>query len=224
MNLLALIRCYFSSLSSLATTAIAMGKKLEEISEPVAHQETANGHKTDKKKKKNKIKNQLEPDQFQETQQMPSLKRKLEETQNQETVKKDKKIKKKHKEENVGLKQKEREEEFQESSKKDKKKKKENKEEENGKENRSQEELLKQEEKVVVSGKDSQEAKYVPLKSFAESNLPDNVLECCKNFKNPSPIQAHAWPFLFDGRDFVGIAKTGSGRVMDWFICMFVLF
>ncbi|GLT91275.1 hypothetical protein SLE2022_091700 [Rubroshorea leprosula] len=51
-------------------------------------------------------------------------------------------------------------------------------------------------EKVVVSGKNAEEANtYAPLKSFADSKLPDNVLDCCKNFKSPSPIQAHAWPF-----------------------------
>ncbi|GKU95833.1 hypothetical protein SLEP1_g9142 [Rubroshorea leprosula] len=69
-------------------------------------------------------------------------------------------------------------------------------------------------EKVVVSGKDAEEAKYAPLKSFADSKLPENVLDCCKSFKSPSPIQAHAWPFLLDGRDFIGIAKTGSGKTL----------
>lgn len=71
-----------------------------------------------------------------------------------------------------------------------------------------------EENKVVVTGKDVEEAKYAPLKSFADSKLPENVLQCCKNFKNPSPIQAHSWPFLLDGRDVIGIAKTGSGAVM----------
>lgn len=64
---------------------------------------------------------------------------------------------------------------------------------------------------VVVSGKNSGDSKYAPLNSFADSKLPDNVLECCKGFDKPSPIQAHAWPFLLDNRDFIGIAQTGSG-------------
>ncbi|KAF9612365.1 hypothetical protein IFM89_039192 [Coptis chinensis] len=42
--------------------------------------------------------------------------------------------------------------------------------------------------------------------------LPEEVLECCKGFNKPSPIQSHAWPFLLDGRDFIGIAATGSGK------------
>jgi ATP-dependent RNA helicase DBP3 len=35
-----------------------------------------------------------------------------------------------------------------------------------------------------------------------------------KNFKAPTPIQAAAWPFLFDGRDVIGVAETGSGKTM----------
>lgn len=68
-----------------------------------------------------------------------------------------------------------------------------------------------EQQKVVVTGKDVEEAKYAALKSFAESNLPENVLDCCKTFQKPSPIQSHTWPFLLDGRDLIGIAKTGSG-------------
>lgn len=64
---------------------------------------------------------------------------------------------------------------------------------------------------VVVSGKDVNESKFRPLKSFVEAGLPDEVLECCKTFNKPSPIQANSWRFLLGGRDFIGIAKTGSG-------------
>ncbi|KAF3570803.1 hypothetical protein F2Q69_00059254 [Brassica cretica] len=67
------------------------------------------------------------------------------------------------------------------------------------------------EQKVVVTGKDVEEAKYAALTSFAASKLPENVLDCCKTFQKPSPIQSHSWPFLLDGRDLIGIAKTGSG-------------
>ncbi|EFH46431.1 hypothetical protein ARALYDRAFT_355139 [Arabidopsis lyrata subsp. lyrata] len=62
--------------------------------------------------------------------------------------------------------------------------------------------------KVVMTGKDVEEAKYATLKTFAESNLPENVLE------KPSPIQSHKWPVLLDGRDLIGIAKTGSGKTL----------
>lgn len=64
---------------------------------------------------------------------------------------------------------------------------------------------------VIVSGTETKELKYRALNSFAESGLPNEVLECCKDFTRPSPIQSHAWPFLLDGRDFIGIAATGSG-------------
>ncbi|XXG71198.1 hypothetical protein AAC387_Pa07g0506 [Persea americana] len=67
---------------------------------------------------------------------------------------------------------------------------------------------------VIVSGKETKESKYKALNSFAESGLPNDVLECCKNFSKPSPIQSHAWPFLLDGRDFIGIAATGSGKTL----------
>ena len=34
------------------------------------------------------------------------------------------------------------------------------------------------------------------------------------SFKTPSPIQAAAWPFLFSGRDVIGVAETGSGKTL----------
>ncbi|KAE8055723.1 hypothetical protein FH972_012545 [Carpinus fangiana] len=67
---------------------------------------------------------------------------------------------------------------------------------------------------VVVTGKNVESAKYAPLKSFAKSRLPEEVLECCKNFQSPSLIQSRAWPFLLDDRDFIGIAATGSGKTL----------
>ncbi|CAA6673770.1 unnamed protein product [Spirodela intermedia] len=66
---------------------------------------------------------------------------------------------------------------------------------------------------VSVSGKNWTDSKYAALKTFSDAGLPANVMECCKNFSKPSPIQSNAWPFLLDGRDFVGIAATGSGEV-----------
>ncbi|KZV31746.1 DEAD-box ATP-dependent RNA helicase 5 [Dorcoceras hygrometricum] len=67
---------------------------------------------------------------------------------------------------------------------------------------------------VVLSGKNVNDSKYATLNSFGESGLPSEVLECCKNFNKPSPIQSHSWPFLLDGRDFIGIAATGSGKTL----------
>ncbi|XP_039142287.1 LOW QUALITY PROTEIN: DEAD-box ATP-dependent RNA helicase 5 [Dioscorea cayenensis subsp. rotundata] len=67
---------------------------------------------------------------------------------------------------------------------------------------------------VVVTGNKTKDSKYKALNSFAESGLPAEVLDCCKSFSKPSPIQSHAWPFLLDGRDFIGIAATGSGKTV----------
>ncbi|WVZ62798.1 hypothetical protein U9M48_012500 [Paspalum notatum var. saurae] len=67
---------------------------------------------------------------------------------------------------------------------------------------------------VAVTGKGSEDPKYAPLRTFSAAELPSEVLDCCSGFARPSPIQAHAWPFLFDGRDFIGIAATGSGKTI----------
>jgi ATP-dependent RNA helicase DBP3 len=48
---------------------------------------------------------------------------------------------------------------------------------------------------------------YLPITEPAQ-------LDPFKNFKAPTPIQAAAWPFLFAGRDVIGVAETGSGKTM----------
>ncbi|KAH9555785.1 hypothetical protein CY35_08G134400 [Sphagnum magellanicum] len=67
---------------------------------------------------------------------------------------------------------------------------------------------------VTVSGNGSADPKFAPLESFDLEGVPTSVLECCKTFAKPSPIQSHAWPFLLAGRDLVGIAATGSGKTL----------
>ncbi|XVF13717.1 hypothetical protein REPUB_Repub08aG0231600 [Reevesia pubescens] len=187
--------------------------------EPLAPESMNNQElKIKKKNKKNKLA-KLD-DQSEE-----NLKQKQQETEEIEVKesKKDKKKRKKEKENNKeGEAQEGNHEESAEEPNKKKKKKKDKKlkkEERNGEFNETRKETQESvqfdgKEKVVVSGKNAEEAKYAPLKSFAESKLPENVLDCCKDFSSPSPIQAHAWPFLLDGRDFIGIAKTGSGKTL----------
>ena len=54
-----------------------------------------------------------------------------------------------------------------------------------------------------------------PITSF--SHLPDSVLtepSPFTTFKNPTPIQSAAWPFLLSGRDVIGVAETGSGKTL----------
>lgn len=109
--------------------------------------------------------------------------------------------------------------EFDEGSGKKEKKKKKEKDENfiNGEANKDDEKAEEEKKSyggVVVSGKNFGDSKYSPLNSFSDSKLPENVLECCKTFDKPSPIQSHAWPFLLDGRDFIGIAQTGSGKTL----------
>ncbi|CAA0838814.1 DEAD-box ATP-dependent RNA helicase 5 [Striga hermonthica] len=67
---------------------------------------------------------------------------------------------------------------------------------------------------VVVSGKNVNNSKYKALDSFVESGLSSEILDCCRTFDKPSPIQANSWPFLLDGRDLIGIAATGSGKTL----------
>lgn len=37
-------------------------------------------------------------------------------------------------------------------------------------------------------------------------------------FKCPTPIQAYTWPILMDGKDVVGVAKTGSGKTLSYLL------
>merc|ERR1712093_695807 len=58
-------------------------------------------------------------------------------------------------------------------------------------------------------------AKLRPLTNFDFLPITDPAQKApFKNFKAPTPIQAAAWPFLFSGRDVIGVAETGSGKTM----------
>ncbi|EXC26232.1 DEAD-box ATP-dependent RNA helicase 5 [Morus notabilis] len=167
-----------------------MGRKLKEATPPsdpeIPNDPELNSEKKKKKKKKNKNK---DPENT-----IHSPKRKIEELEKTEEFSDSKERKKKNK----------------------KKKEKENKNEDEGLEENGKNEQsgIHEDGHVAVTGKDVKDAKYAPLKSFAESKLPSDVLQCCRNFESPSPIQSRAWPFLLDGRDFIGIAATGSGKTL----------
>ena len=53
-----------------------------------------------------------------------------------------------------------------------------------------------------------------PLRPITEfSHLPKaSQTPAFLKFKSPTPIQSAAWPFLFSGRDVIGVAETGSGK------------
>jgi ATP-dependent RNA helicase DBP3 len=49
--------------------------------------------------------------------------------------------------------------------------------------------------------------KYLPITD-------ESQLAPFANFSAPTPIQAATWPFLFSGRDMIGVAETGSGKTL----------
>ncbi len=55
-----------------------------------------------------------------------------------------------------------------------------------------------------------------PCQAFNEINIPSHISEVFlkQNFVEPTPIQAQGWPMALSGRDFVGIAQTGSGKTI----------
>lgn len=179
-----------------------MGRKHDAVlvSEPVAEEvpyspELDSEKKKKKKKRKNKNKDKHQTDS--------STKRKLDEQLDPQNGTESNKKKKKHHES------------------------KENAEETNGNnnsDNGANRDETVADGSVVVTGLNAGDAKYAAVKSFADSGLPENVLECCKGFEKPSPIQSRAWPFLLDGRDLIGIAATGSGVLMLLLLLLLLLF
>ena len=54
-----------------------------------------------------------------------------------------------------------------------------------------------------------------PIMSFDQVEfINDGLKQHFAGFKAPTPIQAAAWPYLFSGRDAIGVAETGSGKTM----------
>lgn len=55
-----------------------------------------------------------------------------------------------------------------------------------------------------------------PVTTFYQAfhQYPEILEEIRKaGFENPSPIQCQAWPILLSGKDLIGIAQTGTGRL-----------
>ncbi|KAI9683651.1 MAG: RNA-dependent ATPase [Trizodia sp. TS-e1964] len=54
-----------------------------------------------------------------------------------------------------------------------------------------------------------------PISKFKYIASTENVqIDAFKSFKSPTPIQAASWPYLFSGRDVIGVAETGSGKTL----------
>jgi len=54
----------------------------------------------------------------------------------------------------------------------------------------------------------------IPITSFDALPIPDRLRGAFSSFKEPTPIQACAWPPALSGKDVVGIAETGSGKTL----------
>jgi len=59
---------------------------------------------------------------------------------------------------------------------------------------------------------------FKPLLTFAELGFPSTIMNICKQFQKPSPIQAECWSIIASGRDMIGIAETGSGKTLAFTI------
>jgi ATP-dependent RNA helicase RhlE len=57
-------------------------------------------------------------------------------------------------------------------------------------------------------------SKRISMIEFSSLNLHPSILKALdkKGYKNPTPIQEKAIPFVLDGRDLLGIAQTGTGK------------
>ncbi|KAH8704694.1 putative ATP-dependent RNA helicase [Talaromyces proteolyticus] len=71
--------------------------------------------------------------------------------------------------------------------------------------------------KIEVSDPIEGEQILRPIISF--EHLPDEgdaIYKPLRNFRAPTSVQAATWPFLFSGRDVIGIAETGSGKTLGF--------
>ncbi|KAK3885227.1 hypothetical protein Pcinc_010529 [Petrolisthes cinctipes] len=59
-----------------------------------------------------------------------------------------------------------------------------------------------------------------PIQYFSDYNFPDYVMAEIRRqqYEQPTPIQAQGWPISLQGRDFVGIAQTGSGKTLGYIL------
>lgn len=53
-----------------------------------------------------------------------------------------------------------------------------------------------------------------PILSFEQARFPQQLYKDLSVFSKPTPIQSVAWPPLLQGRDMVGVSKTGSGKTI----------
>ena len=74
---------------------------------------------------------------------------------------------------------------------------------------------------VDVSGKECNTSLFKPLASFDDADILKKLKDCCKTLGKPSPLQAHAMPFLLAGRDLVAICESDAGESLMSLILVF---
>jgi len=55
---------------------------------------------------------------------------------------------------------------------------------------------------------------FKPVRTFDDYCRDRKIMEVCKDFLTPTPIQSQCWPIIGSGRDIIGIAETGSGKTL----------
>lgn len=67
------------------------------------------------------------------------------------------------------------------------------------------------------------QCQLVSWNSFEEAPFETPIQTALSNagFKNPSPVQAKAWPAALAGKDVIGVAKTGSGKTLGFLLPIF---
>ena len=79
-------------------------------------------------------------------------------------------------------------------------------------------EQYRKEHRITMYGKGKSKGQFHPIRDFNKLGFEENLLGAVKNFKEPTPIQASAWPLIASGRDTIGIAQTGSGKTLAFSI------
>jgi hypothetical protein len=72
------------------------------------------------------------------------------------------------------------------------------------------------EHEIAVSGDGV--SSFRPCLKFADAGFDAQVVRATATFDAPTPIQATCWPIALAGRDVIGIAETGSGKTLGFFL------